>query len=108
MVTARTATTPEQRAILKSREVDPNLWRVVQTAKGEYSVMGEHAEYTVRVSATGYSCDCPAGANGKPACWHRGSCYRYRLSHRALRPVLPSPVAVKPLTGEQARRDLWG
>jgi hypothetical protein len=108
MVTARTATTPEQRAIAKSREIDPNLWRVVQTAIGEYSVMGEHSEYTVRVSAAGYSCDCPAGANGRPACWHRASCFRYRLSHRALRPVSSSSVAVKPLAAGEAKRDLWG
>jgi hypothetical protein len=79
------ATSPQQRAIDKSRALDPDLGRVSRVRSGEYSVLGETGWWTVRVGASGYTCTCTAGANGRPACWHRASCYRLRLACRALK-----------------------
>jgi hypothetical protein len=109
-VNAPTAT-PEQRAILRSRELDAALWRTSRAACGEYRVAGEHAEYTVRVDADGYHCDCPAGEHGRSACWHRASTYRLRLAERTRRAAVPAAsVAVKPESDRlrQIKAELWG
>jgi hypothetical protein len=103
IMTTATAATPEQRAILKSRELDAALWRTTRAACGVYTVTGEHAEYTVRVDQAGYHCDCPAGEHGRSACWHRASTYRLRLAERTRRAA--SPAAVKRMT---AKEELWG
>lgn len=100
---ATTDSTPEQRAIDKSRAIDPYLIRVGKLRAGEYQVLGQHGWYTVRVDASGYSCDCEGGKHGRQ-CWHKASCYRMRLACRALKPT-PAP-ALTP--GQQAKKDLWG
>lgn len=95
--------TPEQRAIDRSKAIDPDLGRVSRVASGEYLVLGNHDWRTVRVDASGYRCSCEAGVHGR-RCWHVGSVYRMRLACRSIRPA----ATVKPLTGAQAKRDLWG
>jgi hypothetical protein len=83
--------TAYQRSIDRSRQLDPTLVRVSRVRSGEYEVLGQTDWYTVRVDAAGYTCDCPAGAHERPACWHRASAYRYRLAARSLK---PAPVAL--------------
>lgn len=103
-----TATSPQQTAIDRSRQLDPDLARIAKLRPGAYQVLGEHDWYEVTVDAAGYRCTCKAGQH-REACWHRASAYRMRLACRALKPTAPAPsTTVKPLTGAQARKDLWG
>lgn len=105
MNTAERADT-QQAAINKSRELDPHLVRVARVRAGEYQVLGETGWWTVRVTAAGYTCDCPAGSHGWPACWHRASCYRLRLSQRSLKAA--PPVDTRPAREASPKGDTAG
>lgn len=99
-----TETRPElkaawERALTKSRAVDPLLARVRRVACGSYQVSGEHGVYTVTVNADGYSCTCPAGQNERN-CYHEASAWRLRCASRmVVAPVASTAQAVKSPTG---------
>lgn len=77
-------TSADQRAIDKSRHLDPKLARTAPLGRGEYLVSGEHGMYIVTVSRAGYACECPAGTNGR-RCWHTASVYRARAAVHSVR-----------------------
>lgn len=105
-----TPATCEQRAIDKSKELDPNLVRISKVRPGVYSVLGQSGWYEVTVSREGYTCTCTAGANNRPACWHRASAYRLRLACRSLKTgqaVRPAHYS-QPEPKTSAREELFG
>lgn len=83
--------TTAEKTIARSRAKDPKLARVTKITCGEYRVEGEHGQYTVRVSADGFACNCIAGSNGR-CCWHASSVWRHRLAERSARPVNTKPA----------------
>lgn len=78
----------QQRAIDKSRRVDPNLEFVRRIGCGSYEVHSNSQDkiHTVSVSATGYACSCDGARH--PACAHRASAYRLRLAERTRRAMV--------------------
>jgi hypothetical protein len=105
-MTTAPAISPEQGAIDRSREQDPELGRTSKLRPGEYQVLGNTGWWVVRVDADGYTCDCPGGQHGRK-CWHMGSAYRLRLSCRSLRPAAPAPTPA-PAPKLTAREELFG
>lgn len=109
MNTLAEPTSTEQRALNRSRQLDPTLARTTRVRSGVYRVEGETGDYLVTVDRAGYHCQCKGARNGLK-CWHAASTFRRRLAERSAR-LATRPAGAEARagvgTGTRYRAELW-